>query len=218
MNRAPAGFPSSCLERGQAPAREPARGARHRTRRRRERGAVLIVALIVLVALGLAALSLLRSVDVLGLVAGNLSFQRSSLNATDVGVDRAMTSFLTVANRTVSPPAGTGCYSATTLASADLNKPAGIPDILVNSATFDAAYPLCRTQSAAGETVRYVVDRQCTRIGLAQSDICILAQRQTTSRDIDSPPDPTIQSPAYRVSVRVDGGRSAASYTQTIFY
>ncbi|MDR0258613.1 MAG: hypothetical protein LBI76_02315, partial [Comamonas sp.] len=58
--------------------------------RRQERGVVMIVALIVLVALILGALALTKSVFTSNLIAGNLSFQKAATNSADVGVENAI--------------------------------------------------------------------------------------------------------------------------------
>jgi Tfp pilus assembly protein PilX len=46
-----------------------------------ERGVVLLVALIILVALTLAGVALIRSVDTANIIAGNLSFRESAVHA-----------------------------------------------------------------------------------------------------------------------------------------
>ena len=48
----------------------------------RQRGVVLFIALIVMVAMSLAAIALFRSVDTANLVAGNQAFKQGALNAT----------------------------------------------------------------------------------------------------------------------------------------
>ncbi len=178
---------------------------------RRQRGAVLIVAMIVLVALGLAAISLLRSVDVLGLLSGNLSFQRSALNATDAGVEAAKVKYAALANRTVNDNAS--CYSATVLPA----DPRGIPTVLGNATTFATTYPNCTAIAAAGETMYFIVDRQCTLVGLADNKRCILAQTATAGSDTDSNGKQVVW-PAFRVTVRVDGPKNTSSYSQVILY
>jgi Tfp pilus assembly protein PilX len=45
---------------------------------RRQRGAILFIALIVLVAMSLAGIALMRSVDTNVLIAGNLAFRQSA--------------------------------------------------------------------------------------------------------------------------------------------
>jgi type IV pilus assembly protein PilX len=54
---------------------------------RRERGVVLMIALIVLVALTLAGLSMIRAVDTGSVIAGNLSFRQAAVAAVDYGLE-----------------------------------------------------------------------------------------------------------------------------------
>jgi Tfp pilus assembly protein PilX len=54
-------------------------------------GVVLIIALIVLVAMTLAALALVRSVDTNNLIAGNMAFQQAAKHSADAGVEAAAT-------------------------------------------------------------------------------------------------------------------------------
>src|SRR6478736_8953259 len=56
---------------------------------RRERGAILFVALIVLVAMSLAGIALMRSVDTNVLIAGNLAFRQGATAGGDWGVEDA---------------------------------------------------------------------------------------------------------------------------------
>ena len=56
---------------------------------RSQQGAMLIIALIVLVAMSLAGIAMMRSVDTGTLVAGNIAFKQSSLHATDHGLQAA---------------------------------------------------------------------------------------------------------------------------------
>jgi hypothetical protein len=58
---------------------------------RAQRGVVLFIALIVLVAMSLAGIALMRSVDTNVLVAGNLAFRQTNTMYGDVGVEAART-------------------------------------------------------------------------------------------------------------------------------
>jgi len=57
--------------------------------RRRQRGVTLFIALIVLVAMTMAAVAMMRSVDTSTVVAGNIGFRQSAVNAADQGVQTA---------------------------------------------------------------------------------------------------------------------------------
>jgi type IV pilus assembly protein PilX len=63
---------------------------RHVTLHAGQRGVVLFIALIVLVAMTLAAIALVRSVDTSTVVAGNLAFKESTIQAADQGTDQAV--------------------------------------------------------------------------------------------------------------------------------
>jgi type IV pilus assembly protein PilX len=60
--------------------------AEHLPGPRRQRGTMLIIALIVLVAMTLAGLATMRSVDTATIMAGNIAFRQSALNAADQGI------------------------------------------------------------------------------------------------------------------------------------
>lgn len=61
-----------------------------RTRPARQRGAVLLVAAVVLALMALASLGVLRSADTGNLIAGNYSFQQAAMQASDRAVGDAM--------------------------------------------------------------------------------------------------------------------------------
>ncbi len=65
---------------------------------RQQRGVVLLIALIILVAMTLAGIGMMRSVDTGGVIAGNLAFRQSTLNASDVGTSTAFSALASVAN------------------------------------------------------------------------------------------------------------------------
>ena len=56
---------------------------------RRERGLVLFIALIVLVAMSLAGVALMRSVDTGTVVAGNMAFKQAAIMVADRGTQEA---------------------------------------------------------------------------------------------------------------------------------
>src|SRR3989454_12559750 len=56
---------------------------------RRQRGVTLFIALIVLVPMPRAAVAMMRSVDTATVVAGNIGFRQSAVNAADQGVQAA---------------------------------------------------------------------------------------------------------------------------------
>src|ERR1700741_3462334 len=57
---------------------------------RRQQGVVLFISLIVLVAMSLAGIALMRSVDTATLVAGNMAFKQSSLQSSHSAISSAV--------------------------------------------------------------------------------------------------------------------------------
>lgn len=56
----------------------------------RQRGVVLMIALIMLVAMTLGAIALVRSVNITNIIAGNLAFQQGATNSGDTGIEVAI--------------------------------------------------------------------------------------------------------------------------------
>lgn len=65
---------------------------------RSQRGVVLLIALIILVAMTLAAIGMIRSVDTGSVVAGNLAFKQATAHANDTGASAAFNALAAVAN------------------------------------------------------------------------------------------------------------------------
>lgn len=65
---------------------------------RKQRGVVLLIALIVLVAMTLAAIGMMRSVDTGNVIAGNLAFQQATSQASDAGASKAFSDLTSVTN------------------------------------------------------------------------------------------------------------------------
>lgn len=119
-----------------------------------ERGTVLIIALIVLVAMTLAGIATMRSVDTATVMAGNIAFRQSAVSAADQGIQAGYAwltgNFLTADLNNDNPGVG---YSS--------NAPAIEPNWL-DSATWDEAFQLNGgAPDAAGNKVWYKIERMC---------------------------------------------------------
>lgn len=64
----------------------------------KQRGVVLLIALIILVAMTLAGIGMMRSVDTGNLISGNLAFRQATLNASDAGTSTGFNALMPVAN------------------------------------------------------------------------------------------------------------------------
>ena len=192
----------------------------------RQRGAVLIFSLIVLLILAIGAVAVLRSVDASLVSAGNLAFHHDLVNQAEQAVASVMTEFKTNAlplggATTASMPAAN--YSATTLPT----NAQGVPLVLLGN---DTVFSTVATPGVTppgndipGATpdviIRYVIDRLCTPLTvIASSTTCVqstgLPTGGTANRNTAvAPPSATV----YRISVRVTGPRGTQAFLQTTF-
>lgn len=196
-----------------------------------QRGIVLFVSLIALVIISIAAIAISRSVSTANLIAGNISFKQSALSATDIGVQAAMNKFNSHASGVLSVDANTrndsaaDCYRATSFNNDDATPvdmrmdPRGIPNILLDSSKFDDSYGNCKSKHPnTKETIRYVIDRQCSVAGLADESTCTVYSRSAVGGSEGSSQTGSENIPLYRVSVRVDGAHNTTSYSQVIIH
>src|SRR5438045_5840798 len=132
----------------------------------RQRGIVLFVALIVMVALSLAAIALVRSVDTTTTVIGNLAFRQASILPANMAVEEAAAALFSdadvarairIPNRDSNLPAEN--YFAFWQNSDDAR---GIPAQLQKRTAFTQTKMLVDASLTGAQTeVRYVIERMC---------------------------------------------------------
>ena len=176
-----------------------------------QKGLVLFVALIALVAMSLAAAALIRSVDTSTLVAGNLAFKQSATMSADTSI--------TIASDYIGTQVGTGALENPI--------PADGYYATANTLDYSSAATWTNANSApaggidtSGNTVRYVIERICRDAGPANADNCLLGQLELA---IDSSPNPEPsedngKAPVYRLTSRVTGPKNTLTYIQTYIY
>src|SRR5512145_2663075 len=91
--------------------------------RSRARGAVLFIALIVLVAMSLAGIAIMRSVDTATLIAGNLAFKQGTIQSSDNGIEVAYQWLITNRAALASTNLASGYYSARPAGALNWNDP-----------------------------------------------------------------------------------------------
>jgi hypothetical protein len=196
---------------------------------RRERGTILFIALIVLVAMSLAGIALMRSVDTNVLIAGNLVFRQSATAGADWGIEDAR-SWIT-ANAAVLDndlPAGAGFYWANWQDNTDLIN--NNPDPTVQDYNWESTDPSNQPRDLgfdqAGNRVQYVIHRLCKGAGPSGAVQCVKSTLFTGGSDDPgkshgTPPIgggnvPTTSSVLYRVTVKVTGPRNSVSFVQAV--
>ncbi len=200
----------------------PSRSLKSRTK---QSGVVLFVALIVLVAMTLAALALMRSVDSANIIAGNLAFQAAATHSGDTGVEAA-TAWLQ-ANNTgglLNTDDSTNGYAANGSDSSN-NPTAGQSwDDFWSLSLASRAYPPSTSTpilDSAGNSVSYVIDRLCDKsgspTGLASCNFSPAVQVATgNAEEAGQIPLNAPSAVYYRITVRVSGPRNTVSYVQAV--
>lgn len=190
---------------------------------RAQTGVVLVIMLIVLVAMTLAAISMVRSVDTTNLIAGNLSFQQAATHSGDAGIEQASTWLAAnVAGVALENDDPTNGYVAAGLKIAPnltANPPQTWNDYWVN--TLAARAVKATVADAANNTVSYIIDRMCTNAGAATSGAACVGSPAVTSATGNSEEagEKQLNSSSgvyYRITVRVDGPRNTVSYVQAV--
>lgn len=186
--------------------------------RARQAGVVLMMALIVLVAMTLAGIALVRSVDTSNVIAGNLAFQQSATHAGDAGTEAAVTWLQ--ANNT-----GTTLYAnilAQGYAASRQDPAAGQSWADFWSAVLvPAGQVVTLAPDAAGNTVSYTIQRLCNAVGDPTSGVgCAVTQSvgamASSSRTAGTVALLYASQIYYRVTTRIAGPRNTVSYVQTI--
>ncbi|MBU0621905.1 MAG: pilus assembly PilX N-terminal domain-containing protein [Gammaproteobacteria bacterium] len=202
----------------------------------KQRGVVLFFALIALVAMSLAAVALIRSVDTSTLIAGNLAFRQSATTVADAGIEAAM-----------------GWLDDTELDNGVLNvvtdpiHPFNVTDLDTNPGYHSSFDPnlnlfadttwdddnnnnrLVGTDPTTGNEVRYVIQRMCRIADQPIKDAeCLFsdAKQDLNGQNIPLPQEICVgprcpaagQSPQIRITARTKGSRNTVSYVQAFVY
>lgn len=205
---------------------------------RRQRGVVLFFTLIALLAMSLAAVALIRSVDTSTLIAGNLAFKQSATAGGDAGIEAAMTwltdteggnsgtNVLTDPTHPFNIDGGSGGFANIGYYSS------ANPAVSLTDGTgiqWDDNDSMLVGTDAAGNTTRYVIQRMCRTANQPIQDADCLFSAATEDKDGqavklpqevcegDGCPDAG-QTPQIRITARTTGPRNTVSYVQAFVY
>ena len=211
----------------------------HSSGRMKQRGVALFFAMICLVAIMLAAVTLIRSVDTSTMISGNLAFQQAATASGDGGTEAAITAMtFTEANDggknvlndashpfNIDSPA-TGYYASLNPA-ISLTASSGA----CGTARFcwTAADSVTIAIDSSGNTVSYIIQRMCRASGVAvQSTNCLFsgAALDNNKQNIPLPQEickgpgcPVAgQTPMNRITSKVSGPKNTFSYVQAFVY
>jgi Tfp pilus assembly protein PilX len=186
----------------------------------RQSGVVLPIALIVLVAMTLAALSLIRSVNTTNLISGNLAFRESAVLSSERATETALAGLLIPGSVAGSTALHTDSAAGYWAKRAD-PPPGENWETFWNSLAKARATPapiVIGTPDVAGNTVSYVVHRLCEETGAPHAANCSKPPlvSHDDSKDVSKDPLATSKQVYYRITSRVVGPRNTVVYTQTI--
>jgi type IV pilus assembly protein PilX len=204
----------------------------------RQSGVALFFALIVLLMMSLAAVSMIRSVDTNTQIAGNLSYRQNTLLSTALGQE-ALSDVLGPLPVAQSYANGTATTTTSTLS------PIGY---YATCRTFDGSGSVCsganltadsswspgskstyatgvgissNGQDSYGNTIQYIVERMCTSTGTSANTSCLMdgVPADNNAKNVISMASagaPTVDNntPVYRVTVRIDGPKNTVTYVQ----
>ena len=214
------------------PSRKPS--LRRPPSRRHERGVILIIALVVLIAMMLGALTMIRATDGATLIAGNFAFKQSTITSADSGSEAAAAWIFAQSSGALAASTKSQGYSAL------VKSPTAsqtwdeffklIPTdekCAVSWSTDKPPVPSCSespTEDYAGNTVTYVIHRLCAKEGdpTSAASGCATSPYDEDANTGNSKgvgafaPTTTGTATYYRITVRTVGPRNTVSYTQTV--
>ena len=208
-------------------SRSFSRRARSPRLRTRQRGTILIIALIVLVAMTLAGIATMRSVDTATITAGNIGLRQASVNAADQGIQAGVNWLIANLGPTLindnhqTGTASKGYFS---------NVPANDPDWYEALNWSEAGQLNNGNPDAGGNVVFFLIHRMCAIPNCDTSATCgsnppnlcasTLSTAALTGQGSDQtrPTDSHTSVPAihYRVTAKAVGPRNSISIVQSL--
>jgi hypothetical protein len=187
----------------------------------RQRGVVMFIALIVMVALSLAAIALVRSVDTTSAVIGNLSFRMASILPGNLAVEKAAAALFKdadIASAVRIADLNNDYAPENYYASKQAEDTRGVPAALQKKSVYPFAV-LTANDSATGQQteIRYVIERMCTGPGAPTVQTCeLVPPKFNPGTTVGDEAFTFPGSPFYRVTIRVDGPQNTASFLQAM--
>ena len=183
----------------------------------RERGVVLLIALIILIAMTLGGVALVRSVDTANLVAGNLSFREAAVQAGERATEQAISGWLQPMTLAKDPLLNANNVANGYVASRQEPSAGTSWDTFWNATL--ASQAITATADTANNTVSYVINRLCDGAGPPHTVNCSKPPSNASSGgSFSAGAVATIASSQvyYRITARIVGPRNTVAYIQTI--
>jgi type IV pilus assembly protein PilX len=195
-----------------------------------QRGVVLFIALIVLVAMTLAGIAVMRSVGTNVLISGNIAFKQATSSVADYGVEKARDWIQKALPTDLQNDGKPGTATAGYFSSWQYD-PTAPTNLAKNFDPFqfdwNGSAMLVAPAPDPSTTVRYVVHRMCKLPNASTDDVnqqCVTVATTSTSGStqnvISGGQQPLTNSTQvyFRVTVKVTGPKNATSFIQTTLY
>jgi hypothetical protein len=192
----------------------------HPSPRRAQSGVVLFVALIVMVALSIAGIALIRSVDTGLSVTANLGFRQASIPPSTWAVENAISAMFEKKEIDLEKPKLDKNYYPYRfeIKNGKAEDEIGVPYDLQGVKPDNYPATFVAETDKAGNTIRYVIERMCLDEGPATAANCDMSppkkSEATTAMELAKPE--LIRVPFYRLTVRVDGPNNTTTYAQAM--
>lgn len=207
----------------------------------KQRGLVLFLALIALLALSLAAVALIRSVDTSTMIAGNLAFKQAATTSGDAGIETAIswlaaTETANAAKNVLTD--STHAFNVTNAASGYYSNADPALNLFAD-ATWNAITAIPAVTDSSGNTIRYIIQRMCRTANALPSSQelplllppktdCLFsgAVQDKNGQNIPLPQEVCAgagcpvagQTPQIRITTRTTGPKNTVSYVQAFVY
>jgi type IV pilus assembly protein PilX len=178
----------------------------------RERGVVLLVALLAVLALAMGAVALGRTLATDVAIGGNLALREHATLASTDAVERALAALFEpggIADTRVDDIGHN--YFASRQAGEDAR---GVPRTLQSLDLYPSTAPT--TDFGEGVLLRHVIERLCLMAGAASADNCALSPPSIEAATGMPPPTEPPRTPYYRVTVRADAPSGAVVFVQAL--
>ena len=202
-------------------------------RRARQGGTILIIALIVLVAMTLAGIATMRSVDTATITAGNIGLRQASVNAADQGIQAGVAWLTAILNANLASTLINDNHQPGTASKGYFSSvpPANDPDWYEPLNWSEAGQLNNGNPDAGGNVVFFLIHRLCpvancdisaTCVGNPNPNICAstLSTAALTGQGSDQtrPTDTHTSVPAthYRITAKAVGPRNSISIVQSL--
>jgi hypothetical protein len=176
-----------------------------------QRGIVLLIALVAVVALAFAGMSLVRAVTAGIAINDNINLRRQAAFAASAALEHDVVALFEEHSIDTTNDDAAHNYFASRQAGEDRR---GVPRALLVAADYPAGASI--VDVGDGLAVRHVIERLCVLPGAPAIDRCTLSPPSVEAASGAPPPGEPAREPAYRITMRVDGPAGGATFVQAI--